>query len=187
MAIGVVLTIIQFNFIYPFQKLRGEKLAIHIFELALRVVLYTAAVLWASNAGVLGKLLAVWLIPGAFFSLLNSIRFVAEHYGTSWDAGQFLGTRTIISNPISSFFWNNINYHIGHHIFPAVPWYNLKKLHAALLPAIEREGGVVDGGYTKIFVRACLAGPETAQRNEAQLARNYGSPVWPARPARPAA
>ncbi len=159
MAIGVVLTVIQFNFIYPFQSFRGTRLWIHLGELSLRVVLYTAAILWAREAGVLDELLGVWLIPAAFFSLLNSIRFVAEHYGTSWDTGQLSGTRTIISNPVHSFFWNNINYHIGHHVYPAVPWYNLQKLHAEILPAIGREGGVVDKGYLQIFARACLAGP----------------------------
>lgn len=174
MAIGVVLTVIQFNLIYPFQQLRGTNLWIHIGELALRAALYTAGVLWALEAGVLEKFLGVWLIPAAFFSLMNSVRFVAEHYGTAWDAGQFLGTRTIISNPVNSFFWNNINYHIGHHVYPAVPWYNLKRLHTAILPAIEREGGMVDSGYLKIFMRACLGGPETTARNEEQLLRNYG-------------
>ena len=173
MAIGVLLTVIQFNFIYPFQSLRGKNLLIHVGELALRAVLYTGIVLWATEAGILGKVLSVWLIPAAFFSLLNSVRFVAEHYGTAWDAGQFLGTRTIISNPVNSFFWNNINYHIGHHVFPAVPWYNLQKLHAAMLPAIEREGGVVDSGYLKIFWRACVGGPETVGRNEVQWVKNY--------------
>lgn len=27
----------------------------------------------------------------------------------------------------------NINYHLDHHLFPQVPWYNLPALHAQLL------------------------------------------------------
>jgi fatty acid desaturase len=27
----------------------------------------------------------------------------------------------------------NVNYHLAHHLFPSVPWYNLPKLHARLL------------------------------------------------------
>jgi len=174
MLIGVVLTVIQFNFIYPFQALRGRKLWIHLGELALRVVVYTGLIVWTSQLGVLNEFLAVWLIPAGFFSLFNSIRFIAEHYGAPWDAGQLRGTRTIISNPVNSFFWNNINYHIGHHVYPAVPWYNLPKLHEAMLPTIEREGALVEKSYLRVFLRACRAGPETVATNEAQLGPRAG-------------
>jgi len=163
--IGGLLTAIHFNFIYPVQKLRGTKLWIHIGELALRAVVYGAMISWASQAGVLGKFLSVWLIPVLLFTWLNSIRFIAEHYDTPWDAGQLSGTRTIISNPVNRFFWNNINYHIGHHVFPAVPWYNLPRLHEAMLPAIEKAGAVVDPSYIGVFWKACVNGPETIERN----------------------
>jgi fatty acid desaturase len=163
--IGGLLTAIHFNFIYPVQKLRGTKLWIHIGELALRAVVYGVMISWASQAGVLGKLLSVWLIPVLLFSWLNSIRFIAEHYDTPWDAGQLSGTRTIISNPVNRFFWNNINYHIGHHVFPAVPWYNLPRLHEAMVPAIEKAGAVVDPSYIGVFWKACVNGPETIERN----------------------
>jgi len=163
--IGGLLTAIHFNFIYPVQKLRGTKLWIHIGELALRVVVYGVMISWASQAGVLGKFLSVWLIPVLLFTWLNSIRFIAEHYDTPWDAGQLSGTRTIISNPVNRFFWNNINYHIGHHVFPAVPWYNLPRLHEAMLPAIEKAGAVVDPSYIGVFWKACVNGPETIERN----------------------
>jgi hypothetical protein len=97
--------------------------------------------------------------------VLNSIRFIAEHYDTPWEAGQLAGTRTVISNPLNSFFWNNINYHIGHHVYPAVPWYNLPRLHQAMLPAIEQTGARVDSSYLGVFWRACVTGPETIERN----------------------
>ena len=82
------------------------------------------------------------------------MRFIAEHYETPWNEGQMLGTRTIISNQVHSFFWNNINYHIGHHVYPGVPWYNLQKLHAALLPEIQRTRAVVDPSYFGVLWKA---------------------------------
>ena len=169
--IGVLLTVIQFNFIYPFMSFRGAKLWIHLGELAARVVLYTGLIMWTAELGVLNEFLALWLIPAAVFSLLNSMRFVTEHYGTPWNSGQLRGTRTVISNPVNSFFWNNINYHIGHHVYPGVPWYNLQRLHEAMRPAIEAEGAVVESGYIRVFLRALREGPETLERNEAEVAR----------------
>jgi len=163
--IGGLLTAIHFNFIYPMQKLRGTRLWIHIGELALRIVAYGALIFWASQAGLAGKVLSVWLIPVYFFSVLNSIRFIAEHYDTPWGAGQLASTRTVISNPVNRFFWNNINYHIGHHVYPGVPWHNLAKLHQAMLPAIEKAGALVEPSYLGVFWRACVNGPETIERN----------------------
>jgi len=163
--VGGLLTVIHFNFIYPFQRLRGTRLWLHLGELAIRAVAYPALIVWASQAGLLGKVLSVWLIPVYLFSILNSIRFIAEHYDTPWDAGQLAGTRTVISNRLNSYFWNNINYHIGHHVYPAVPWYNLVKLHEEMLPAIEQAGAHVDRSYLGVFWKACLSGPETVERN----------------------
>ncbi len=170
-VIGGILTILQFNFIYPAQRFRGARLWIHLFELSLRVVVYTSLIMWTSQHGMLGKFLSLWLIPGYIFSLLNSVRFIAEHYETPWEAGQLAGTRTIISNQVNSFFWNNINYHIGHHIYPAVPWYNLQKLHKELVPEITRQQAIVDRSYFAVFFKACGRGPESVERNAEMLVR----------------
>jgi len=163
--VGGILTILQFVVLYPTQKFRGKKLALHCAELALRVVVYTGLILWTMQLGVLDRFLKIWLIPGYIFSLLNSMRFIAEHYDTPWGAGQLLGTRTVLSNQVHSFFWNNINYHIGHHVYPGVPWYNLQKLHAAISPELVRRGAVVERSYLAVFWRACLRGPESQERN----------------------
>jgi fatty acid desaturase len=176
-VIGGILTILQFNFIYPAQQFRGKRLWIHLFELSLRVVVYTSLVLWTSQHGVLGEFLSLWLIPGYIFSLLNSVRFIAEHYETPWEAGQLAGTRTIISNQVNSFFWNNINYHIGHHVYPAVPWYNLQKLHKELLPEMTRQRALVDRSYFTVFFKACGRGPESIERNAEMLAKRNAQPA----------
>jgi fatty acid desaturase len=168
-VVGGILTIIQFTFIYPLQKFRQKQLLIHWGEVTLRVVFYTGLILWTSSLGVREQFLRLWLIPGYIFSFLNSVRFIAEHYETPWNAGQLAGTRTIVSNQVNSFFWNNINYHIGHHVYPAVPWYNLQKLHRALLPEITRKRAVVDPSYFGVFFKACLSGPESVERNAARL------------------
>jgi fatty acid desaturase len=169
-AIGGLLTIIQFTFIYPIQKFDREQWLIHGAELFLRVIVLGGLIVWTSRLGVLDQFLQLWLIPAYIFSLLNSVRFIAEHYETPWDQGQMLGTRTIISNQTNSFFWNNINYHIGHHMYPGVPWYNLQRLHHALLPEIQRTGAVVDSSYFGVFFKACRRGPESVERNARHLA-----------------
>lgn len=166
---GAVLSFIHFNLIYPVQRFNLQQWAIHLFETALKVACYWALIAWAINNDVLGKTLAVWLIPVFFFSLFNSVRFIAEHYETPWNEGQLVGSRTIISNPVHSFFWNNINWHIGHHVYPAIPWYNLIELHKLMEPTIKAKGAIVDKSYTAVFIKALIRGPETEERLEAAL------------------
>ena len=165
---------VALSLIYPLQKFDGREARIHGFELLLRVIIIAGLCVWTSSVGMLDRFLEVWLIPAYIFSLLNSVRFIAEHYETPWNAGQLLGTRTIMSNRVNSFFWNNINYHIGHHVYPAVPWYNLQKLHAALLPEIARTHAVVDPGYFRVFFKAFRRGPESIERNALHVAQRRG-------------
>ena len=166
---GAVLSFLHFNLIYPIQRFNLKKWSIHLFETVLKIACYWALIAWAVNNGVLAKTLEVWLIPVFFFSLFNSVRFIAEHYETPWNEGQLLGTRTIISNPVNSFFWNNINWHIGHHMYPGTPWYNLVELHNLMKPTIEAKGAIVDKSYTAVFLKALLRGPETQERLQVAL------------------
>ncbi len=135
-VMGGVLSFVHFNFIYPFQKFGWRLWSIQLFEIALKVTVFGFLFTWAAREGMLDRALGLWLWPVLVLSLLNSMRFVAEHYGTPWNQGQLVGTRTVISNPVNSWFWNNINYHIGHHVYPTVPWYNLVKLHKLMGPQI---------------------------------------------------
>ena len=166
---GAVLTCLHFNLLYPIKKFDLKKWSIHLFEISLKIACYWALIAWAMNNGVLAKTLEVWLVPVLIFSLFNSVRFIAEHYETPWNEGQLMGSRTIISNPVHSFFWNNVNWHIGHHVYPAIPWYNLVELHKLMKPTIEAKGAIVDKSYTAVFLKALMGGPETEDRLKVAL------------------
>ena len=168
--IGGVLSFLHFNFIYPFTQFGPRQWAVQLLEVSLKVALYWLVLDYAVQHDVLGKVLGLWLWPVLVLSLLNSMRFIAEHYGTPWNVGQLAGTRTVISNPVNSFFWNNINWHIGHHVFPSVPWYNLVELHRALEPQIVAAGAVVDRSYIAVYWQALRQGPESEPQLEASLA-----------------
>jgi len=179
-VIGGVLTIVQFTLIYPLQKFDRRQWLIHGSEVLLRIVVLGGLLVWTAHLGALSHFLRVWLIPAYIFSFLNSVRFITEHYETPWNEGQLPGTRTIISNQVNSFFWNNINYHIGHHVYPGVPWYNLQRLHTALRPELLRTNAVVDSGYFRVFLKACWRGPESIERNAFHLmVRGKTLPVLP--------
>jgi fatty acid desaturase len=81
----------------------------------------------------------LWLIPvlltlapfygGLLLFLCNN----TQHVGLQDNAPDFrLCTRTILLNPVVRFLYWHMNFHIEHHMFAAVPCYNLEKLHNAI-------------------------------------------------------
>jgi len=55
---------------------------------------------------------------------------VLQHLGLAENVTDHrLNTRTVLLNPISRFIYLNMNYHVEHHMFTMVPYYNLPKLH----------------------------------------------------------
>ncbi len=77
-----------------------------------------------------------WMLPllltlapfygGGFQYLLNE----AQHIGLSDEVTDYrINTRTILLNPLLSFLYWQMNYHIEHHMYAAVPFYNLPELH----------------------------------------------------------
>lgn len=77
-----------------------------------------------------------WLIPvlttfasfygGWLLYLCNN----TQHVGLQDEVEDYrLCTRTIILNPVVCFLYWHMNYHIEHHMYAAVPCYNLGKLH----------------------------------------------------------
>ena len=65
-----------------------------------------------------------------------------QHLGLAENVSDHrLNTRTVLMNPISRFIYLNMNYHLEHHMFTMVPYYNLPKLHELIkheLPPPER-------------------------------------------------
>jgi fatty acid desaturase len=57
----------------------------------------------------------------------------AQHVGLQDNTEDYrLCVRTIILNPVVQFLYWHMNYHTEHHMYAAVPCYNLKRLHAAI-------------------------------------------------------
>ncbi len=74
----------------------------------------------------------LFFIP-KFFATLNIVWGITQHIGLKEDVKDHrLSTRSVRLNPIFSFIYWKMEYHIEHHMFPMVPSYNLPKLHEAI-------------------------------------------------------
>jgi fatty acid desaturase len=87
--------------------------------------------------------LLLWVVPGlTFYVLFIRLRWISEHpYDSSADVGY--RTRHVQGTLLERIFIAplNVNFHIAHHLFPAVPLYNLPQVHQRLLqnPAYREE------------------------------------------------
>jgi fatty acid desaturase len=77
-------------------------------------------------------LLHGWLIPMFFINTMVNIRGMSQHTLLEHASDPVAGTRSILTNRVTAFFMCNENYHLEHHLFPRVPWYNLRRLHERL-------------------------------------------------------
>ena len=62
------------------------------------------------------------------------LRAICEHGAVTDFSSPLTAARTNIVNAWQRFFIfpHHVNFHLAHHLYPAVPHYNLPKLHAAL-------------------------------------------------------
>jgi fatty acid desaturase len=98
-----------------------------------------------------------WLLPMAAINTLVNIRGMSQHTLLEHHTDPILGTRSILTNPVTAYFMCNENYHLEHHLFPGVPWYNLRRLHGALRSELAARGAPFIPSYFA-FVREFVAG-----------------------------
>lgn len=102
------------------------------------LVIYGATIMTAVAMGSILPLMLIGLprIYGAWHHVMTGL---LQHLGLAENVTDHrLNTRTVLMNPVSRFIYLNMNYHLEHHMFTMVPYYNLPKLHALIqhdLPA----------------------------------------------------
>ncbi|RJG56606.1 fatty acid desaturase [Sphingobium terrigena] len=100
------------------------------------------------------QILGLFIIPQFIWAnLFNRIRAMAEHVGVP-DDREITGTRTVIPTLLDRILIApfNVSYHLEHHLFPSVPWTNLRRLHQHLMtdPAYAT-GAHITQGYSGVI------------------------------------
>lgn len=116
-----------------------------------------------------------WLIPLLVAGQIANIRGISEH-GMTTGGNEMTDSRTVATNPLLSFMMCNINYHIEHHLYPGVPWYNLPKIHNLLQDEYKAAGSSVYTSYRDFLgdvLRAVVHGVTSNRRLIPDHIREY--------------
>lgn len=108
--------------------------------IALRYTFYAALAALLSGFGAWSLFLLYWVIPFCTWHVfIQYARLTCEHSNVQSQEVPYQATRTTIPTLLESLFIlpRNIGYHLAHHWYPSVPFYNLPLLHQHLM---AREG-----------------------------------------------
>ncbi|MDF7675387.1 guanitoxin biosynthesis L-arginine gamma (S) hydroxylase [Neisseriaceae bacterium ESL0693] len=104
-----------------------------------------------------------WLVPYlTTFQIFTWFIELSEHYPMiGWATNNLECSRNRFSHPIEHFFTSihGENYHLVHHLFPAIPYWRLSQAHQILLK--DKEYAHINAGFGGIFLSA-----------------NHNKPMW---------
>ena len=85
--------------------------------------------------------------------LFFRIRGAIEHGNVPDPQNPYQQTRTYLIHPVLSFFFapKQVSYHLEHHLYPSVPFYNLPRLHIELRQTVYPR----EDGYCETFTAVC--------------------------------
>jgi fatty acid desaturase len=93
------------------------------------------------------KYVALWVLPAlTVLQAILRLRAIFEHGAPAGYDSPLRAARTNRAGPLMrlALFPHHVNYHVEHHLFPAVPHYNLARLHAELT-----QRGVLQGAEVR--------------------------------------
>lgn len=158
-VLGLPLSVVYFNVLYPLQHYEGRALVRHGLVLLGYIAVHAGAWWLLARAGLVHAALWVWIVPLVLASPFNGLKSLADHYANDWRGTRYRTATTVRTHPFVTYVWNGLNYHLDHHLFPRVPGYNLPALHARIRPALVARGAPLFDGYARVMVAAVLAGP----------------------------
>ena len=93
-----------------------------------------------------------FFLPNFYGNTLKACFGLTQHAGLNENIKDHrFCTRTMTLNPIFSFLYWHMEYHIEHHMFPTVPSYNLPKLHKLLKNQMPQAKKGLWGAYKEII------------------------------------
>ncbi|MDB4069788.1 fatty acid desaturase [Candidatus Pelagibacter sp.] len=115
------------------------------------VVVWSLIGLWSILASTWMPIL-YFLLPHFYGKTLHKLVAFTQHAGLARNIKDHrFSTREMHLNPILSFLYWKMEYHLTHHMFPTVPSYNLDKLHHHIKDQLPKTNNGLIDAYREII------------------------------------
>ena len=115
------------------------------------VVVWSLIALWSILASSWMPIL-YFLLPHFYGKTLHKLVAFTQHAGLARNIKDHrFSTREMHLNPILSFLYWKMEYHLTHHMFPTVPSYNLDKLHHHIKDQLPKTNNGLIDAYREII------------------------------------
>ena len=115
------------------------------------VAIWLAIILWSIFASSWMPLL-YFVLPHFYGKTLHILVAFTQHAGLARNIKDHrLISREMYLNPILSFLYWKMEYHLTHHMFPTVPSYNLDKLHHHIKDQLPKPNDGLIDAYQEII------------------------------------
>ncbi|MEW6279842.1 MAG: fatty acid desaturase [Candidatus Eremiobacterota bacterium] len=165
-AVGLPIYTVRVTFTGPANAVGWREKLLCVGESLTMWSFHAWLLVWSLQGGWFPLLRDAWLLALPFAVLIANVRGLAEHTMLAHGPGPdpLHGTRTTLSHKLVSFFFNNQNYHLEHHLFPSMPWHNLDAAHELLRPLYEEKEASVAASYLRYVRDAFHYGPDVGLR-----------------------
>ena len=122
-----------------------------IFNSRIYVLIWLTIILWSIIVSSWMPML-FFLLPQYYGKTLHKLVAFTQHAGLARNIKDHRFTsREMYLNPILSFLYWKMEYHLTHHMFPTVPSYNLDKLHHHIKDQLPRTNDGLIDAYQEII------------------------------------
>ena len=122
-----------------------------VFHSRVFIIIWLAIILWSI-------LLQSWLpmlyilLPQYYGKTLHKLVAFTQHAGLARNVKDHrFSSREMYLNPLLSFLYWKMEYHLTHHMFPTVPSYNLDKLHHHIKDQLPKTNNGLIDAYREII------------------------------------
>ena len=122
-----------------------------IFNSRIYVVIWLSIILWSIIVSSWMPML-YFLLPQYYGKTLHKLVAFTQHAGLARNIKDHRYTsREMYLNPVLSFLYWKMEYHLTHHMFPSVPSYNLDKLHQHIKNQLPKTNNGLIDAYKEII------------------------------------
>ncbi|NEO97275.1 MAG: beta-carotene hydroxylase [Symploca sp. SIO2E9] len=118
--------------------------------------LVAGVIYFACQQGFLGYIMNFWFVPALVVGLALGLFFDYLPHRPFQERDRWKNAR-VYPSPILNLMIMGQNYHLIHHLWPSIPWYNYQPAYRAVQPLLDQKGcdqslGLLEGKSFRAFL-----------------------------------